>query len=440
MSFQGLRRTVAAINAHDHKELNVLIKEESDVIKQFKTLGKEASEASKYMTAWGKLEYDDFVDITDKLSILFDEHVKFINTLSERYNDYRTKLKDIRAREDNLYAQKQKVRHTQEKLKTEIKKGRPADSIRSELATVEREYTEGCAAHEGFKRATFQQALHIQFDGWMEYAQKVTIFATFGKYLSDQIPQGTLSAGQELPQYTGTETTKKIVTDFLKTVKENSKHRPADAESKPTTPLTGSIRSASPEEMARQQTERSARQRSVDSSSYYEDPTLQQQPAYPSPHDAASASPSPNQPRRYYQAGQQGAHPEHRSSYQQLPFAGSSYGTLPYSASYGTLAHRGSHDSSTYMPEQQRYSTGGMYDPSQPQPPIQHSNSSPHLNVPTTRPAYTYDPNGPITNQPYYASPPTQPHQPPFAYPQQQPGATPVSHATLSPPPGGTVL
>ena len=46
MSFQGLRRTVAAINAHDHKELNVLIKEESDVIKQLKALGKEASEGN----------------------------------------------------------------------------------------------------------------------------------------------------------------------------------------------------------------------------------------------------------------------------------------------------------------------------------------------------------------------------------------------------------
>ena len=34
-------------------------------------------------------------------------------------------------------------------------------------------------------------------------ADQVTIFATFGKYLSDQIPQGTLSAGQELPQYIG---------------------------------------------------------------------------------------------------------------------------------------------------------------------------------------------------------------------------------------------
>ncbi|KAJ3037295.1 hypothetical protein HDV00_001789 [Rhizophlyctis rosea] len=436
MAFQGLRRTVAGINAHDHKELNVLIKEESDVIKEFKVLGKELGEAGKYMLAWGKLEYDDFVDITDKLSILFDEHTKFIATLADRYNDYRTTLKTVRAKEDDLYTQKQRVRHTQEKLKAEIKKGRPAESLRSELATVEKEYTESCAAHEGFKRAQFQKALHCQFDAWMEYAQKVTIFATFGKYLADQIPQGTLTAGQELPHYTGTETTKKIVTDFLKTLKESTK--PAPSPQPPGTPLTGSIRSASPEELGRQNSERSIRHPSVDSAAHYTtvDPQGYVDPQY----DRRQSSPSggvgqsPGQGRRYVQAvlpGQGGAGAERGGSgtYPTMGYASSTYSTLPFVNNYATMGSGsdvgGVGPNGYQVQPGNRYSAPGgvpgYYDQAQggqqQHPGIQHSHSNPHLSVPgpmatpQVRPAYTYDPSGPVTNGPYYGSPPGQGYQ-----------------------------
>ncbi|KAJ1542120.1 hypothetical protein HK096_009628, partial [Nowakowskiella sp. JEL0078] len=46
-------------------------------------------------------------------------------------------------------------------------------------------------------------------------------------YLSDQIPQGTLAPGQELPDYTGAKVTETIYSDFCKSLKEYSTRKPS---------------------------------------------------------------------------------------------------------------------------------------------------------------------------------------------------------------------
>ncbi|KNC99737.1 uncharacterized protein SPPG_05117 [Spizellomyces punctatus DAOM BR117] len=215
-TFQGLRRSMVSLNAHDHPELNVLITEEKDVMKELHKFAKEKAEAAKYMAVWGKTEHTDVADITEKYLVLFEEFAKFHYTLIERYELYRSRLKEMKAREDSLYVLRKRLKELQEKFKDAIKKQKPHEGIKLELTTVDRDLAEQEAAYEGYKRASFKDAMHLQFDAWMEFANKITIFATFGKYLSDQIPQGSLAPGQELPAYEGATVTTRIVTDFLK--------------------------------------------------------------------------------------------------------------------------------------------------------------------------------------------------------------------------------
>lgn len=67
----------------------------------------------------------------------------------------------------------------------------------------------------------------IQYNGWADFAVKASIIAQFGKEMANQIPQGAVGPGDELPPYTGkcfltlgSQITKQIREDFLKTMKE----------------------------------------------------------------------------------------------------------------------------------------------------------------------------------------------------------------------------
>ncbi|KAJ3286592.1 hypothetical protein HK104_008965 [Borealophlyctis nickersoniae] len=265
MAFQGVRRAVVSINAHDHKELNILIKEEKDVIKQAQQFAKEKHEATKYLASWGKGEHADLADITDKFAMLFDEYVKFQNALTERYNEYRNRLKEIREKEEALWNAKKQLRELQNTVKAEIKKGKPADSMRAELTAAEKNLMEAESTHEGVKRAVFKQAMYTQFDALMDYGQKVTILGMYGKHLSDQIPQGTLAPGQALPEYTGAPVTKQILGDFLKALREQKQTAGGSAGAESSAP----VRAPSPDEYPTQA--RSPRNWSGDVSGVYEE-------------------------------------------------------------------------------------------------------------------------------------------------------------------------
>ncbi|KAJ3006876.1 hypothetical protein HKX48_009422 [Thoreauomyces humboldtii] len=215
-ALQSIRRSVVALNAHDHKELNVLIKEEKDVMTKLQELAKEKVESAKYFAAWGAHEHDDIRDVTEKYRTLFDEQGSFHTVLIERYENYRVQLKEMRRREEALFASRKRVKDLQEKLKEAMKKQKPYETIKIEVATADRELTEAETDHEGTKRRNLKEAMHAQMDAWLEFGQKMTIFATYGKHLADQIPQGEKVRRDELPDYEGGPITTQITNDFFK--------------------------------------------------------------------------------------------------------------------------------------------------------------------------------------------------------------------------------
>ncbi|TPX57481.1 hypothetical protein PhCBS80983_g03810 [Powellomyces hirtus] len=264
-AFQSVRRSVAAFNAHDYKELNVLIKEEKDVMTELNKFAKEKVEgikravkfelsawtklklitAGKYMALWGKSEHKDFEDVTEKFLTLFDEFGKFHSELIEKYEIYRSRLKDMRAREESLYTLRKRLKDLQEKYKDALKKQKPSETIKIELTVVDRDLAEQEAEHEGFKRSTFKDAMHLQMDAWMEFGNKMTVFSTFGKHLADQIPQGSLAPGQELPEYQGASVTTQITLDFFKALRSLETKTKAGAEGAPVATISRGHRDAS---------------------------------------------------------------------------------------------------------------------------------------------------------------------------------------------------
>lgn len=218
-AFQGLRRSVAAINARNHVEVNILIQEEKDVMKTIKETGKEKLDAGKYLANWGRREHEDIEDITSKFESMTEEFNKFHLDLVDSYDEYRCMFKDIRNREDEIYAKRKRVKELQDKLKECVKKNKPVDVAKADLSIAEEDLAALEADSEGYKRKIFKDAMHYYFDAYRAYSQKLAIMAQFGKYLADQIPQGMLAPGQPLPSFEGAPTTTRIYSDFLKALR-----------------------------------------------------------------------------------------------------------------------------------------------------------------------------------------------------------------------------
>jgi Eisosome component PIL1 len=94
----------------------------------------------------------------------------------------------------------------QEKLKDAIKKQKNVAECQLQASectalVLEKQSFVACE-----KRRLLKQALNVKMDAIIEMSARMSIAATFGKHLADQIPQGQLSPGQGLPAYTGKET------------------------------------------------------------------------------------------------------------------------------------------------------------------------------------------------------------------------------------------
>ncbi|KAI8587837.1 Eisosome component PIL1-domain-containing protein [Geranomyces variabilis] len=212
-AFQTVRRTVANLKPNDLKALTVFIDEEKDVMKAADKFGKEKVEAGKYLANWGKTEEKDLEDVTSKFATLYEAFGKFQSTLIERHEVYRSKLKAMRQKEEDLIALRKRVHQLQDKLTDATKRQKPSETIKVELTVVERDLAAMEAQHEGAKRALFREAMHGQMDAWMDFGTRVMIMGQYGKHLADQVLEGALPSGQE---YTGIRTTRQIIMDFSK--------------------------------------------------------------------------------------------------------------------------------------------------------------------------------------------------------------------------------
>ncbi|KAJ3270045.1 hypothetical protein HDV01_000593 [Terramyces sp. JEL0728] len=220
-AFQGLRRGIISVQSHD-PSLATLIEEEKDCIELFRKCGREVGETSKYITKWGDSEHFDLKDMTSHFSMFAEEIQKILYDISGAYGAYREKLKDIKKKAEELHELDKKYKAANEKFKKAQKKGEPYDKLESDSNGLHKQLLDFECIYEASKRSLYKEAVMLQYNGWADFAVKASIIAQFGKEMANQIPQGAVGPGDDLPPYTGSQITKQIKEDFLRTMKECS--------------------------------------------------------------------------------------------------------------------------------------------------------------------------------------------------------------------------
>ncbi|KAI8800477.1 Eisosome component PIL1-domain-containing protein [Cladochytrium replicatum] len=221
MTFQAVRRGVTSMTSHD-SALSVSIQEEKDSLEAWKKLEKEQAEAAKYLAKWGQKEEADIQDVTEKLFHLNEKLSEIFASFVERSGGLRSNLKEIRRTEEELFASKKRMKELEEKVRSGAKAGKPVGTMELELKRIEQDILEREAVFTCEKREKLQQGIYMKSDALIEMSQKVQIIATYARYLADQIPQGSLAPGQQLPPYTGTPVTSRIFSDACKALRDYS--------------------------------------------------------------------------------------------------------------------------------------------------------------------------------------------------------------------------
>ncbi|KAJ3195771.1 hypothetical protein HK101_011113 [Irineochytrium annulatum] len=211
---QDIRRAFAGVRRHDTKDLHIFLTEEKDVIKCLQALTKEKRDAIKYLGVWGKMEHADIDDISSKLTGVMSALVDGEDALIESMTSYRSKLAEIRKREEAITQQKAKVKRTVAAVREAAKKQKDVEQATFEQDLAEEELRKMESESEGLKRLDMRDAFRILFAGYAELARKMAAVATFGTHLADQIPQGTLLPGQVLPPFNNANVTDQIMADF----------------------------------------------------------------------------------------------------------------------------------------------------------------------------------------------------------------------------------
>ncbi|KAJ3031249.1 UNVERIFIED_CONTAM: hypothetical protein HDU68_005588 [Siphonaria sp. JEL0065] len=146
--------------------------------------------------------------------------------LAGEFEQSRATLKEIKSREESLGVIKKKQRDLQSKLDAALKKGSSAprsilggsdavtDLIRMDLGNLDREVMVAQADFEGFKREAFKNASKRKWNAIIEFSAKMIVLANFGNHISDQIPQGKLAPGYDLPAFKNAHIISQIMSDY----------------------------------------------------------------------------------------------------------------------------------------------------------------------------------------------------------------------------------
>jgi predicted signal transduction protein with EAL and GGDEF domain len=117
--------------------------------------------------------------------------------------NYRTKIKEIKKRSEELHELIKKHTAADDKLKKAKANAKPTDALEREEKDLLKQVQEMEAINERLKRAALKEAMMIQYQGWADFAVKVSQLAHFGKHMAAQVPQGSVGPGESLPPYTG---------------------------------------------------------------------------------------------------------------------------------------------------------------------------------------------------------------------------------------------
>jgi hypothetical protein len=155
------------------------------------------------MAKWGEDEHFDLKDLCNHFSSFSRDIENSINELSQSYQLYRSKLKEIKVKGDALYAIERKHKDLCDKLKKAKANSKPYDILERDEKLVQLEAQTNYSNYEGSKRALLREAFELQMKGWKVFAAKIDCIAHFGLHMANQIPQGTLAPGDALPPYLG---------------------------------------------------------------------------------------------------------------------------------------------------------------------------------------------------------------------------------------------
>ncbi|KAI8622245.1 hypothetical protein BC830DRAFT_1224099 [Chytriomyces sp. MP71] len=207
--------------------LNTWIGEEKDRSKATRTLAKQTGSVAKAVAAWGKPEAEDLKFISEKLSVLHSRVETLYSWLADQQEGSRAHLKILQKKCDALTALKKRQRELQTKL--DAKPGTAkADALRAELNATDRELMTAHAELEGDKREVFQRCARMEWDALVEFAGRVLVVASFGNHIADQVPQGKLAPGYDLPAFKNASTITQIMSDFASQEPQWRSYIPAD--------------------------------------------------------------------------------------------------------------------------------------------------------------------------------------------------------------------
>ncbi|KAJ3070399.1 Splicing factor [Podochytrium sp. JEL0797] len=210
----GLRGTIAGFKNHDSKDLEVFIKEDRDVVDAQTSLMRQRKGAADYFHRWAATKEEDirmiggrWVDIQEALIVAENEYV-------ESLEHSRVRMKVIRNREKAIGDAKGKLKTAISKRDAAQKKQQPAEELIQAARDIQAHIRELEAEHLGLTRLDLRDALRIKHEASIKYAVKLSVASNFSIHLADQIPQGTMLPGQDLPSFAGGPTLDQIMADF----------------------------------------------------------------------------------------------------------------------------------------------------------------------------------------------------------------------------------
>ncbi|CAG8840560.1 18272_t:CDS:2, partial [Racocetra persica] len=143
--------------------------------------------------------------------------------LANHYSQYRSHLKEIRVREDNMREQRLRRETLWSKLEKEERKANPSkrsenaekriQDYQNELDKLDKDTLEAETAVADFKRKELHTALTVQFDAFLEFGEKLVIISKHCKKIIDQIPLTDTRPGEPREQYRGKGITSQAVAD-----------------------------------------------------------------------------------------------------------------------------------------------------------------------------------------------------------------------------------
>ncbi|CAG8558004.1 5750_t:CDS:2 [Ambispora gerdemannii] len=202
------RRNLNAVNPHlGNPHLSKLLTAEKTIWNSLSTWSYEHNETSKYLAAWGKSEGIDLNDVTEKLSYLFAKMAEAEGALADKYTQYRTHLKDIRAQESTIKDQRFKKESYWSKIEKEERRASTSKhpeasqaiiaKYHEEIEKLEKESIVEETALGDFKREKLREALLVQMEALHDFSTKMLILSNFSKEIIEQIPLEKIEPGEQ---------------------------------------------------------------------------------------------------------------------------------------------------------------------------------------------------------------------------------------------------